>query len=356
MKRFFLLTAILSFASATLFAQNDMYFTPKKKTAEEKAAEAKRKAELEAYRQAHTVGNTFYIGSNRNVDEYNRRRHTGSDYAVAGNDSVASDIIDFTPGTGVYPDSIIVMMNDSIDQAQQAKRRGNDSYNDYSYDEDDFTYSRQMNRFYGYAGPYWGPWNRFYYSPAYRHWVYDSLFMWDYDPWIYGFYDPWYYGNYGWYDPWYYGGFGYGYHFYPHYWGGTIHVGGGNAGSYRGGPGAVTGSHNHGYSHRAGSGTRNSAGTRRSNSRASNMTRSMSSRDRATGTTTKTAQRQQASRVSRTEASRATTNDNTPRTTSTPSYGNTSSMRSSGGGFGGGGSFGGGGGSRGGGGHGGGRR
>ncbi len=166
MKKLILLTAIATL-SLEAVAQDDMYFVP---TKESKAKEAA------------TYGmprDTYYVGSNRNVDEYNRRSWS----SVTPIDSAGNDIIDFSAVRGVYPDSTYSEKGDK-----------------------DYKYARRLARFEGYTltDAYWegyrdGRWT----SPWYYTW---------YDPW----YDPWYYGRYGWVGP-YWGWRGY---YYPwRHWG-----------------------------------------------------------------------------------------------------------------------------------------
>lgn len=288
-----------------------MYFTPKKKTPEEIAAEKEKKARIEAYRKAHTIGNTFYVGSQRNVDEYNRR----SRYVSAQTDSTGNDIITFSPGTGVYPDSVIIP-TDSLYQMELAdtKARSRKKSYDTAYDDDDFYFSRRMNRFYGYAGPYWGPW-RHYYDPWYWDYAYDPFYYGGYYGWGYG----WSYA--GWYDPWYYGSFyrPWGYWGHGPYWGHTIHIHGGSSlasGNNR--PHTVTGTRNHNTS-------RNDFAS---------VSRGVSIQDRAANRTTQSVQRIYGNRTTERNTSIYNNNSNTY---SAPSRSSSSPSRSggsySGGGF-----------------------
>lgn len=187
MKKLFLLSFFALVLPVSLFAQDDdMYFVPTKKNVEK------------AKKDYGMPRDTYYSGSNRSVDEYNRRY---ADSSVTAIDSLGNvipteggdDRISFDETAGVYPDSL-----------------------------GDYTYTRKMSRWddyewrdayhAGYLDGRWGRWgwsSPYYYSGWYGGW---------YDPW---YYDPWYYGSwgygswgYGWYDPWYYG-WGWG---YPHYW------------------------------------------------------------------------------------------------------------------------------------------
>ena len=206
MKKWIFVYALLGVMPLSLTAQDDMYFVPSKKLA----------SEASSVRQTPRQTGTYYSGSNRDVDEYNRR---GSSYEVLPADT-ASDIIMFSAEQGVYPDSAA-----------------------------DFNLTRQMARYDGYepSETYWAGYNDGrrdswgWHSP----WYYSSWYPWYdgwYDPWYYGYYgyrgwyDPWYYGYY---DPWYYGGYGwYGWHrpYYAH----TFYVGGGRGGYYGGHTGTIS--------------------------------------------------------------------------------------------------------------------
>lgn len=108
-----------------------------------------------------------------------------------------SDVVFFDEVKGEYPDTLGLVK----------KKSYSDGYNDY--DGDDYAYSRELNRWYGFYDPWlYGHYYGFY-SP-----FYSSYYGW-YDPWYYpyyggwyGYYNPWYYSYYGgWYDPWWYGGY-----------------------------------------------------------------------------------------------------------------------------------------------------
>ncbi|MBR4921902.1 MAG: hypothetical protein IKZ62_11410 [Prevotella sp.] len=161
MKKLVLLTVLLGAMPITMMAQDDdLYFVP---TKENVAKEAEKYG---------MPTNTYYAGSTRSADEYNRRAWS----RVAPIDSAGNDIIDFSAEKGVYPDSAFSEVND-------------------------YKYTSRMSRFDDYtpSAAYWagyrdGRWM----SP----WYYNSYYSW-YDPW----YSPWYYGGYygyySWYDPWY---------------------------------------------------------------------------------------------------------------------------------------------------------
>lgn len=193
MKKWLLLSVMLGAMPLTMMAQDDdMYFVPKKETV------AKRTVTYGIPR------NTYYSGSNRDVDEYNRR---GSYYEPVAGDSL-NDIIDFSAVKGVYPDSLA---GDDFELTRQMSR-----FDDYQPNGKDAYwegYSDGRNSTLGWHSP----WYYSSYYPWYTGW-YDP---WYYDPWYTGWYDPWYYGYgyYGWYRPYYsswVGGYYYSrpYHYY----------------------------------------------------------------------------------------------------------------------------------------------
>ena len=161
MKKLILNSLLIGALPLSMVAQDDdLYFVPKKKSAVEKVND-----------HYGLPRETYYSGSNRSVDDYNRRMST---YVPI--DSALSDTIAFSGELGVYPDSL-----------------------------DDYQLTRKMERFDDYSlsdnEAYWA---------GYHDGRYD--WMW-HSPWYYrtyglgwySWYDPWYYsGWYGFYDPLYY--------------------------------------------------------------------------------------------------------------------------------------------------------
>ena len=197
MKKFIIITMV-TLVSLPIFAQDDVYYVPKKDTS------------------VKTAKQTYYSGSNRDIDEYNRRVKYRTN-SVEVNDS---DIISFDGITGEYPDS--------LENENKALKKSRSSYSqDY---DDDYVYSRELNRWYGLYNPwFYGPG---YYSPySYGYGFYSPYYgsyYGYYDPWYspyysgwYGYYDPWYSpyysGWYGYYNPWYYGNYWGGYDYYRGY-------------------------------------------------------------------------------------------------------------------------------------------
>ena len=194
MKKLLLLTVLASALPMAMQAQDDdLYFSPKK-VAQESSVED------------HTPA--YYVGSNRSVDEYNRRGMFRSKYQPIGSDSLGTVY-------GILPDTTY------IDTTLYNKGR-------MQWDDDDYAYTRRMSRWDGFYDPwfysYWGPGRYGWYGPRYG---YGPWYAGWYDPWYNPWYDPWYYGygyGYGWgwygaYSPWYYG-YGWGYPYYYGWYGG----------------------------------------------------------------------------------------------------------------------------------------
>ncbi len=186
MKKLMMSLLLLTMWLPSAVAQDDdMYFVPTKEN------EAK---EAESYGLPY---NTYYAGSSRSVDEYNRQLRS----SVTPIDSMGNDIIDFSAVRGVYPDS---------------------TYQETS--ANDYKYTRRLSRFDDYtpSEAYWegyrdGRWSSpWYYSSWYgwydydpwywdNYWYYGGYYTW-YSPWHYGYYRPWRYGWYGYRGPYWYGG------------------------------------------------------------------------------------------------------------------------------------------------------
>lgn len=208
MKKFLMLLVVAGAMPLASMAQDDVYFTPSKNVDTPKADKQ-----------------TYYCGSKRGVDEYNRYGKLNSYYQKIGTDSLGNDIITFMPGDGAYRDS------SAADTAYVYP--GSARFDD----GDDYTYTRRMSRWDGFYDPwfydnFYGPygWYSSWYSPWYRGWYG-------------GWYDPWYYGYAGWYNPYYYGYYGWGWPYrhgwygwnYPYLGGGVIvNNGGMNSGGYTG--------------------------------------------------------------------------------------------------------------------------
>jgi len=181
MKKLLLISVLFGLMPLSMAAQvDDLYFVPKKKSATKVT---------DNYGLPREV---YYSGSDRSVDEYNRRV---SHYDLIAKDSTLNDTIHFSAEKGVYPDSTL---NEDFEITRKMSR-----FDDYRIADNEAFWA-------GYeAGRYdWG-----WHSP----WYY-TRFGW-YDPWYYPWYwnDPWYYsGYYGWYGGWY--GFGY-YPFYSSWYG-----------------------------------------------------------------------------------------------------------------------------------------
>lgn len=171
MKKNILALFLLGLISSGAYAQDDMYFMPKKT---EKIV--KEVAPVEPYYE-----------NRMDVDDYNRRGFFGNQGYALSSDTTANDVINFST-------------SDSLDAAGYAGV--GDEYDEGYNPEDDYVYSRRMSRFddfywydpwyYGWYGPYW------YGSPYW--YAYSGWYSPWYDPWYYGWYRPW---GYGWYYSWY---------------------------------------------------------------------------------------------------------------------------------------------------------
>ncbi|MBR1388767.1 MAG: hypothetical protein IJ569_04005 [Prevotella sp.] len=199
MKKLLLISLLIGALPLGMAAQDDdLYFVPKKKSVEKVTD------------NYGVPRDTYYAGTDRSVDDYNRRSSYYQDI-----DSTMTDVIDFDAQQGVYPDSL---------------------------GGDDYKLTKQLSRFEGYDissnEAFWAGYNAGRYD-----WGWHS-------PWYYGrfgWYDPLYYSSWygGWYDPWYYGyyGWGYPYHFgwryfswnYPHYYVGGRSYYRGNTGTMHAG-------------------------------------------------------------------------------------------------------------------------
>lgn len=218
MKHFLILLTAIMLSPVVADAQDDLYFTPKKESDTEKSARKNARPRRQE--------STYWVGSRRGVDEYNRRpgcppRRPGtfrSSYqAIADSvvaDSALADVITFEPGDGTIPDSMAIdtaMMVPMPPECGGPRCGGEDCCpGDGFYGEEepyddpgDCYFSRRLGLYYGYPG-YYRPW-------FYGHYYYPSAY-WYYDPW----YDPWYYGYAGWYYPWYHG-YGWGGWYSPWY-------------------------------------------------------------------------------------------------------------------------------------------
>lgn len=176
MRKSFFLTALVMVFPVSLMAQDDLYFSSNE-------SDMKSKVEDVVPEKA-----TYYCGSDRDVDEYNRRGKLSSYYQKVGEDSLGNDIIEFRMGDGSYPETAKV---DTI-------YPGSGSFYD---DEGDFVYSRRLSHFDCWYG--WYPYHYGYWSPWRYRWGW-------YDPWYDGY---WGYGYYGWYD------WAWGYPYYRPWWG-----------------------------------------------------------------------------------------------------------------------------------------
>ena len=194
MKKYFLISVLLGALPISMMAQtDDLYFVPKKKVQKEVKAKATENID--------PIQETYYSGSDRTVEEYNRLE---SRYEVIEGDSTTNDTINFSAVKGVFPDSL---KSEDFEITKNLQRFDDYDIADnaafwagYEKGREDFLWhSPWYYRVYGWYGGWYGGW----YDP----WYYSSWYGW-YDP----FYDPWYYGwRSSWYDPWFSWGYGWGY-------------------------------------------------------------------------------------------------------------------------------------------------
>lgn len=189
-----LFTAFIGVLPLTMMAQDDdMYFVPKKQAKQNvRVNDASSEYDRSAY----------YCGSNRDVDEYNRRGKLKSYYQKVGTDSLGNDIIEFHEGDGTYG---VEDLDSTISIYPGSERYYDDA-------DEDFACSRRIGRFD----------SNFFYDPV----LYGD---WSYPYWhgYYGWYDPWYAGSWyypyagwygGWYSPWRYNYWAWNYPYWG--WGG----------------------------------------------------------------------------------------------------------------------------------------
>ena len=212
MKKLLLISMLMGAVSLTTMAQDDdLYFVPKKSKAKtEKVTEKK-----------STPTETYYEGSDRSVDDYNRMLK--SKVEVIDGDSAMTDVINFSATKGVYPDSTAT---EDYELTKKMMR-----FDDYQLSDNAAYWAgyRDGRDDWGWHSPWYynryGWYSPWFYSPYYyRYW-----YSW-YDPWF----DPWYGPYYGWGYPYYWGWGGYSWYgwydrwYYPYYYGG----GGGRAHYY----------------------------------------------------------------------------------------------------------------------------
>ncbi len=311
MKKLILSALLFGAVSLGVMAQDDVYFTPSKSV----------KKSMSSYEVINDSPAPL-SGSNRDVDEYNRRGKSSSYFKKIGTDSLGNDIIEFHTSAEDITDTLAVYPGTKVE---------------FELD-DDYKYSRRLSRFddyylfspwlYGYYG--FGPYWRFRYSGFY---LYDPW----YDPWYYsyygGWYDPWYYG-YGWYDPWYYGYYGWG---YPYgrwgyaYYGTTWYVPGGIR-HYSGN--GVTGTSNHGTVGRPGTTIAKGGnyGGYRGNGQTTRAYDATQNRNNNRGTATSSGRFGNNRTYSNTNTNTNNNRTYTPTTTNNSTYSNSSSRSSGGGG------------------------
>ena len=338
MKKLLLISMLIGAMPLVMMAQDDdLYFVPKKN-----------KAKAEQVTDDRGVPrDTYYSGSDRNVDEYNRMGK--SSYEVIDGDTTKTDVIEFSAVRGVYPDSMA--RPDSLDSEDYTLTRRMQRFDDYNITDNDAFW-----RGYVAGSSTWGwhsPWyySRYgWYGGWYDPWYYGSWYGWA-NPWFYGYYDYYY----GWYNPWYmgyYGYYGWGWPYYYGYYGYPYYYGGGGNSHYYGHTGnAGTINRNgssHGYYGGGRSVTYNSQRMGSLRERAGYSGRYNSGNSERSGSGNFSGRRASGTYNNPSRSSSSYTPSNSSYGGGSGSFGGGSSSRGSGGGFSGGHSGGGGGGSRGG--------
>ena len=192
MKKLVLISMLIGAMPLAMMAQDDdLYFVSKKK---------KSTVVEVSQDQFGLPKDTYYAGSNRDVDEYNRRYRSQVEQL---GDSSKVDVINFSAEKGVYPDSI-------YEDFRLTKKMAR--FDEYQLDSAYWAgYQTGRDTWWGWHSPwYYSRWG--WYDPWYDPWYYRGYWWW---------YDPWYYGYAGWYDYWYWG-WGYRYPFRP-----VVVIGGG---------------------------------------------------------------------------------------------------------------------------------
>ena len=86
---------------------------------------------------------TYYSGSNRDVDEYNRRGNSWTHYQQMGVDGKGRKVMSLRKGYGTYPDSMYL---DTVFVERNRRAYDND---------EDYRMTRRIRRFNGYYDPWY---------------------------------------------------------------------------------------------------------------------------------------------------------------------------------------------------------
>ena len=251
--RNFFLVALVMLPFIALQAQDDdMYFASSPKKTATKKQKVRTEQPVQRVQVIYAEAETDSIqGSERDVDEYNRRGPAARQFSYQLPDN----------------DTLYVLEDTTLQTAAILNQVYAQGYDEGYADADDYYYSRRFNRF-GY-GFHYDP----YYSAFYDPWYYDSWY-WGYDPYwyggwgYYGWHHPYWSPYYGWYDPYWYGGYyggWYGGYYGGHYGGGRNHRTDGyvaSRGGYTGRGGVNLGGRNSGGSNGRVTSGRNGGTTR----------------------------------------------------------------------------------------------
>ncbi len=223
MKKLVLSLLVILTANVTnMMAQDDMYFTPKKLTTEEKA---QKKAEKEARKQAEAIAEqrayeeamarVYRLIYHEDVDLYNRH------YGYQPGDSLVFDSLNTSDDRFVWEEN-----GDSLYNVRENYKftRMMERFKEL---DDALTFGIYRPWYYNtWYDPWFDPWY-YGYGPFRHHYYHYGYYPYPlYYSWNYGYYDPWFYGHTGWYGsyrPLYYNTFYPGGYYFPH--GGGHHGG-----------------------------------------------------------------------------------------------------------------------------------
>ncbi|MDD6008746.1 MAG: hypothetical protein PUC25_05055, partial [Prevotellaceae bacterium] len=139
MKKLIVIAMLTLVLPLNVAAQDDLYFVPTK---------ANVKKTSENYGMPK---DTYYCGSSRDVDEYNRRLR--SSVQPIDSDSAVNDVISFDAVRGEYPDSLAALTEDDYKYTRKMSRWDDDYRNAYWYGYTD----GRFDRWYGWS-TFYDPW------------------------------------------------------------------------------------------------------------------------------------------------------------------------------------------------------
>ncbi len=179
--RIFLAAVMLVIPFAGFSQVDDMYFVPKKKTAEQKAKQTTVVVEYADNKEIPDRYPDEHVDNHRDVDEYNRRFNYHRSESISNNaDSVISEEVIPYEEDYVYSKRLLRFNTPTIGVAVSSPLYWDLCYGPNSIYWDVYDYG-----YYAYAYP--SVWNNWYWGPHYSY----SWGYWGH-PWYGGWYDPWY--------------------------------------------------------------------------------------------------------------------------------------------------------------------